>query len=68
MTDDDLVSQAEITARLGLSRQRFQVLSRREDFPRPVAAPGGRRIWRWVEVKEWDAGRDKSTRPNRRKV
>ncbi len=57
MRADDLVSQAEIIDRLGISRQRFQVLANRPDFPEPIASPGGRRIWLWTAVEAWDKAR-----------
>ena len=55
--DGTLVSQREICAELDISRQRFQQLAARADFPEPVAAPGGRRIWRREDIATWDAAR-----------
>lgn len=47
------MSQKEICERLGFSRQWFQILAKRPDYPAPVAAPGNRRIWEWADVKAW---------------
>ncbi len=68
MRAEDLVSQAEIAERLSITRQRFQQLAARPDFPAPVAAPGGRRIWLWADVHEWDVARKEALAERRRNV
>jgi predicted DNA-binding transcriptional regulator AlpA len=68
MRAEDLVSQAEIAERLSITRQRFQQLAARPDFPAPVASPGGRRIWLWAHVHEWDVARKEALAERRRNV
>ena len=50
---DEWRTQKEICERLHISRQWFQILAKRPDFPAPVAAPGNRRIWAWADVATW---------------
>lgn len=47
----------EIAQMLGVSRQRVDQLSRREDFPRPVAELHRARIWLKAEVEDWQTTR-----------
>jgi len=52
---DELVSAAEVAARLGLQRSR-QVLDlrlHRFNFPRPVARTGRNLVWSWPQVEHW---------------
>ena len=52
---DELVSAAEVAARLGLQRSR-QVLDlrlHRFNFPRPVARTGRNLVWSWPQVAHW---------------
>jgi len=51
----ELVSAAEVAARLGLQRSR-QVLDlrlHRFNFPRPVARTGRNLVWSWPQVERW---------------
>jgi len=51
----ELVSAAEVAARLGLQRSR-QVLDlrlHRFNFPRPVARTGRNLVWSWPQVEQW---------------
>ncbi|MBB4743784.1 putative DNA-binding transcriptional regulator AlpA [Actinoplanes octamycinicus] len=47
------MAAAEITKRLGVSRQRVQQLACREDFPQPYAQLSLGRIWLAPEVELW---------------
>lgn len=55
--DLDLVDIPEIAERVGRSRQSVQQLVRHErgpgNFPVPLGAPGGKRIWDWGCVADW---------------
>ena len=54
---EELVSAAEVAARLGLQRSR-QVLDlrlHRFNFPRPVARTGRNLVWSWPQVEHWAA-------------
>lgn len=49
-----LMSLAELRIRLGgVSQQRADVLSRRPDFPKPVAVLRVGRIWHRDDVEAW---------------
>jgi predicted DNA-binding transcriptional regulator AlpA len=48
-----LVGTAEIAEMLGVSRQRVHQLSRREDFPAPVAVLSAGSIWEREAVDVW---------------
>ncbi len=48
-----LVGAWEIATRLGLSRQRIQQLSDRDDFPAPFGELKMGRVWWEHEVEEW---------------
>lgn len=54
---DEYVSQVEIAARLGRSRQSVSQLVSgargRGDFPAPAFESGRVALWRWSEVSEW---------------
>lgn len=55
-SDPDLVDGPEISSRLGVSRQAVQLWAtgkRGSGFPRPLGAPGGKRIWAWGDVVAW---------------
>ncbi len=60
--ESDLVSQSEISRRLGCSRQNVHQLMHNEDshFPRPIAnITEGQTQWRWHEVSETMCGNGK---------
>lgn len=62
--DPDLVDGPEISRRLGVTRQAVQnwaVGTRGQGFPRPIGAPGGKRIWTWGEVIAWARTHQEST-------
>jgi hypothetical protein len=48
-----LVGAAEIRRMLRVSRQRVDVLTRRDDFPSPVADLESGRVWERAAVVEW---------------
>jgi predicted DNA-binding transcriptional regulator AlpA len=50
-----LVGVAEICVMLDLSRQRVDMLTRRDDFPAPVADLRTGRVWETDDVKAWAA-------------
>ncbi len=68
---DDLVTAADIAARLPAvrqgkskgSKQGPQVvhtwIARYEDFPEPLREIGGRKVWSWGDVKKWMRQRDR---------
>lgn len=49
----DLMGIAEIRALLEISRQRADQLTRRPDFPRPVAELAMGKVWDGDAVREW---------------
>lgn len=50
----EMVSQAEIARRLGVSREWVRRLAGRGDFPRPAQAGGSRSgLFRWGEILAW---------------
>ena len=55
--DQDLVDIPEIARRTSRTRQSVQQLVTgirgSNDFPTPLGAPGGKRIWDWSSVNEW---------------
>jgi hypothetical protein len=55
--DQDLVDIPEIAHRTSRTRQSIQQLVTgvrgSNDFPTPLGAPGGKRIWDWSSVNEW---------------
>jgi predicted DNA-binding transcriptional regulator AlpA len=51
----DLVGAAEVAQMLNVSRQQVHRLSRREDFPDPVAVLQAGKIWRRRDVERWAA-------------
>lgn len=51
----NLVGIHEIAEALGVSRQRADVLARREDFPKPVAVLQMGRVWRVSDFEKWRA-------------
>jgi hypothetical protein len=64
---NDLVTQADIGRRLGLTRQRIgQLIEEDPRFPEPVGELGNYRIWEWPHVQRWaaNAGYDVSVRPH----
>ena len=51
--DQKLVGIHEIAAALGVTRQRADQLSRREDFPKPVVDLQMGRIWNTKDIRKW---------------
>ncbi|HKO20072.1 MAG TPA: hypothetical protein VJU82_14410 [Acidobacteriaceae bacterium] len=51
----DLVGMAEITAMLGVSRQRAYAIAHRPDFPEPQAVIKAGAIWLRADVERWIA-------------
>lgn len=49
----ELMGIAEIRALLGISRQRADQLTRRADFPEPVAELGMGKVWEGDAVRAW---------------
>lgn len=49
----DLMGIAEIRTLLDISRQRADQLTRRPDFPRPVAELAMGKVWDGESVREW---------------
>ena len=60
--NDDLLSQREVLARLGVSRATLYRMMNQHSFPRPLAIAGGRGTNRWLrsELDTW-----LETRPRR---
>lgn len=52
----DLAGVAEAADRLGLSRQRASTLSRRDDFPSPVARLAATPVWRTADLDTFAQG------------
>ncbi|WP_436533233.1 helix-turn-helix transcriptional regulator [Actinoplanes sp. HUAS TT8] len=48
-----MMGAAEISRRLGLSRQRIQQLAERDDFPKPYQLLAMGRIWLEPEIETW---------------
>lgn len=55
--DQDLVDIPEVARRTSRSRQNVQQLATgirgSNNFPTPLGAPGGKRIWDWATINEW---------------
>ncbi|QAY71795.1 DNA-binding protein [Xylanimonas protaetiae] len=53
------MGSAEVTALLGVSKQRTYQLTGRPDFPAPVAELKMGKVWRTADVMQWaiEAGR-----------
>lgn len=49
----ELMGIAEIRALLNVSRQRADQLTRRPDFPAPMAELGMGKVWDGAAVREW---------------
>lgn len=50
----ELMGTAEIAALLGVSRQRvLQLLSERDDFPRPAAVLTMGKVWAADDIRRW---------------
>ncbi|MEZ5098692.1 MAG: DNA-binding protein [Thermoleophilia bacterium] len=49
----ELVISVDIARRLGISRQRVQVLMTSPGFPRPLGRLGRSHVWRWSSVERW---------------
>jgi len=54
---EEVVAAAEIADYLGVSRQRVARLTRRPDFPKPIAHLSVGRIWRASDIRDWAARR-----------
>jgi hypothetical protein len=70
---DDLVTAAEIAARLQRSRESIRLIiagqRRRGDFPAPISHARQRnRLWRWSEVARWAGEMDESVLAHARVV
>ena len=50
---EDLVGVAEAAEILGVGRQQVHRLSRRNDFPEPLAELKSGKIWRRADVERW---------------
>lgn len=48
-----LAGISEIAERLGVSRQRAQQLSAREDFPKPITRLKSGPVWDQAEIEAW---------------
>lgn len=48
-----LMGLTEIAEALGISRQRVDQLTRREDFPKPAAVLASGRIWKTEDIEKW---------------
>lgn len=44
---------AEVAKLLGVSRQRVNQLSHREDFPEPLARLAATPVWRTSDIERW---------------
>lgn len=53
----ELVSGAEVARRIGLSRERVRQIVDR--LPTPVARVGSTRVWRWGDIADWRAAKDR---------
>jgi predicted DNA-binding transcriptional regulator AlpA len=52
-SDTELVIAADIADRLGISRQRINVLASGPGFPKPLGKLGRSAVWRWSSVERW---------------
>lgn len=66
---DELVNGAEVARRLGISRERVRQLVSETPLriPRPVAETDRDRIWRWGDVAEWAALKQRKAKSPRRR-
>lgn len=53
MTGEDLAGPHEVSAMLGVSRQRVVQLAARHDFPEPVAVLRMGKVWRVTDIRNW---------------
>jgi predicted DNA-binding transcriptional regulator AlpA len=51
--DIQLMGTAEVAKLLGVSRQRVNQLSHRDDFPEPVARLAAGPVWQTVDIERW---------------
>jgi prophage regulatory protein len=49
----ELVIAADIAERLGISRQRVNVLATGPGFPTPLGKLGRSSVWRWSSIERW---------------
>jgi predicted DNA-binding transcriptional regulator AlpA len=49
----ELVIAADIADRLGISRQRVNVLTSSAGFPKPIGKLGRSSVWRWKGIENW---------------
>jgi predicted DNA-binding transcriptional regulator AlpA len=68
MIDDmhHLVGAQEIAKMLGVSRQRVNQLTARDDFPAPTVILAGGKVWHTEEVEEWERKRKERLGPRAR--
>ncbi len=59
----ELVSQAEMARRLGLSRERVRQLAAHPDFPVPVQPSVRTGLYRWGDIMRWNERRLERVRP-----
>jgi predicted DNA-binding transcriptional regulator AlpA len=52
--DDELLTQAQVAAHMGISDRALRDLVREGQFPRPIRWMGMKR-WRWATVRTWIA-------------
>jgi hypothetical protein len=52
-----LAGVSEIAALLGVSRQRANQLTKREDFPRPLDRLAAGPVWKYSDIKRWARSR-----------
>lgn len=64
VTEDELVGAAEAAEILGVTTMQVHRLSKRDDFPKPVARLKAGVIWRRVDVERW-ATENSDRRPGR---
>lgn len=63
---EGLLSVRDIAQRLGLSRQRVDQLTRRDDFPASIITLSGTRYWAEADIEEFMKVWDRT--PGRRRV
>jgi hypothetical protein len=66
---DELVNGGEVARRLKISRERLRQLVTEKPLriPRPVAETERDRIWRWGDIAEWAALKERATKVPRRR-
>lgn len=59
-----MMGAAEISALLGVSRQRVQQLVNRPDFPAPAAALAMGKVWNRADVLRWARSHGRTVAPD----